>query len=254
MRSNAWLAIALAVPLTVVGQEQRGAEEEEPQPTLPEQPVPPEEVEPSEEEAAPPPSMPIYIPPSRGAARARVGAGTRGPRRDLARLDVLAPDHAGLTLRAQPVLLWHLASDSSTRVDLVLIDEESVPPLLELSLDPPISRGLHRLEIAQHDIELVPGITYQWFAALVPDPARRSHDVIASGSIRRSERSADLDRELASSPREQRPALLARGGIWYDAIAELDALITERPQDPGFRAQRRALLGQIGVDLVIESP
>jgi len=42
----------------------------------------------------------VYVPPSRGAVGARTGGGTRG-QTSAPRIAVLAPDHVGLTTRAQ---------------------------------------------------------------------------------------------------------------------------------------------------------
>src|SRR4051794_27821202 len=41
---------------------------------------------------------PVYQPPMRGAPSGRVGGGTRGAAGGMPTLDVLAPDHVGLTL------------------------------------------------------------------------------------------------------------------------------------------------------------
>lgn len=183
-----------------------------------------------------PDQLPVYIPPSRGAALARVGAATRGNRTDLGSLQALAPDHVGLTTRAQPRLYWYLAEPSATRLDVTLIDDASAEPLVEVVLQPPVTAGLHVLDCAQHGVTLEPGVTYQWFVAFVPDPERRSHDVISSGAIRRVHRP-----QLATA----NAVRLAREGLWYDAVFRLQASADEREA----MAALRGLASQVGLNL-----
>jgi len=195
----------------------------------------PDAVAPAEADADPA-DLPVYIPPSRGAALARVGAATRGNRTDLSSLQALAPDHVGLTTRAQPRLYWYLGEASATRLDVTLIDDASAEPLVELVLQPPVQAGLHVLDCAEHGVTLEPGVTYQWFVAFVPEPDRRSHDVISSGAIRRVSRP-----ELANAD----AAGLAREGLWYDAVMALQTSADDRQAMAGLRG----LAGQVGLDL-----
>jgi Domain of Unknown Function (DUF928) len=44
-----------------------------------------------------------------------------------------------------------------------------------------------------------------------------------------------------------RPALYAGAGIWYDAIDEISRLISAQPENRELRAQRAALLEQVGL-------
>jgi len=183
-----------------------------------------------------PDELPVYIPPSRGAALARVGAATRGSRTDLGDLQALAPDHVGMTTRAQPRLYWYLGEPSATRLDVTLIDDASAEPLVEVMLQPPVAAGLHVLDCAQHGVTLEPGVTYQWFVAFVPEPGRRSHDVISSGAIRR------VDRPKLAAANAVR---LAHEGLWYDAVMEVQGSADERQA----MAALRGLTRQVGLNL-----
>ncbi len=156
---------------------------------------------------------PVYIPPPRGQAAVRVGAATRGVRDDLAHLQALAPDHVGLTVSAQPVLVWQLSERSDVRVDVTVIDGRSPAPLLEYSLNPPVRAGYLDIDLAEHGVTLVVVSSYLWYVALVPNPLRRSHDVIAGGAVRRVEQEVDQTDDPASDYAEQ--------GIWYDAVMAL---------------------------------
>ena len=93
---------------------------------------------------------------------------------------------------------------------MTLIDDKSAEPLLEATLKPPIAEGFHKIDLAEHDVTLQAGVVYQWFVAYVPNPDRRSNDVIASGALRRVPRTAESD--------SANPLALAKSGVWYDTV------------------------------------
>ena len=182
-----------------------------------------------------------YSPPMRGSASSgRIGGGTRGTGDGPSvTLEVLAPDHAGLTVSAQPTLYWFVSQRIDSNAELTIIDDSSIDPLLELELKGPIEPGIHALSLKDHGVELKTGVAYQWFVAVVVDPAQRSYDVIAGGEIKRVPQPSDL-----AGPT---PQAYAQAGIWYDALDGLSAQIGERPNDTGLRQQRAALLDQVGL-------
>jgi hypothetical protein len=227
------------------------------------QPTPPPEAEAPEEaggEKAPKPDpegreqdeeararepLPVYIPPARGTIRVRVGAATRGAREDHPALDALAPDHVAFTTEAQPVLCWYLSAATDTRIDISLIDDRSSQPLLELTVPPGIEPGVQVLRLADHDVSQETGRVYQWFVALVPDPRRRSADVIASGAVERVQPGPELSRALASMAAGDDWRVYAGHGVWYDALARLSARIREDPRNRGLRSARLQLFEQV---------
>lgn len=186
----------------------------------------------------------VYVPPSRGSARARTGGGTRGPG-DRPTLAVLAPDHVGVTNVAQPTFAWFASQPIPGRVDFTLVDPEAVEPLVEVTLPSPNEAGIQRIHLADYDARLEEGRSYDWSVALVMDPESRDLDVVAAGAIRRAPASPRVAAEIAAGT----PAYiaLARAGVWYDAMADLCAAIEADPHDAALRAQRAALLEQVGV-------
>jgi len=192
--------------------------------------------------------MPVWVPASRGTVATRSGGGTRAasPER-LPRLEPLAPKYGvGLTTQAQPSFAWYLSDDTDLRLDFVLTDETSVAPLVEVTLDGPRTAGVHRIDLAEHGIELEPGALYHWSVSLVPDPAHRANDVMARAPVERVSRarSADGDDALAVAAAE------ARSGLWYDAIETLSEAIDRAPGDTRLRRARAALLDQVELDEV----
>jgi hypothetical protein len=109
------------------------------------------------------------------------------------------PEDGGLTVEAQPVLYWYLSGETKGRIDVTIVDEASVTPLLETTIAGPLAPGVHPIRLADHQISLQPGVNYQWFVALVPDAERRSNDVIAGGGIERVVPSDPLREKLAAA-------------------------------------------------------
>ena len=186
----------------------------------------------------------VYVPPSRGAVRTRAGGGTRGPG-DAPALLVLAPEHAGVTNRAQPTLAFFLSKATDARVDLTVIAEDAVGPLLEATLAGPLAAGVHVVRLADHGITLDEGRSYDWSVAVVLDASRRDLDVVAASSIRRDAASPAVAEALATGVPSYR--VLAGNGIWYDAIADLSDAIAAAPRDAALRVERAGLLDQVGL-------
>jgi hypothetical protein len=197
-------------------------------------------------------AAPAYKPPMRGAPGGRVGGGTRGTGREAFILSVLAPNHTGLTTSAQPVLYWYISSPSSLPVELTLVDPQKTEPLLELHVKPPITQGVHKVRLADHGVRLEPGVSYQWYVAVVPDSGRRSKDILAGGSIELVTPPDGLAASLARASKADQPSVYAGASLWYDAIAALGELIDEAPRDRALLERRSALLRQVGLPAGIE--
>jgi hypothetical protein len=193
----------------------------------------------------------VYVPPSRGAVGARTGGGTRGTA-NAPRIAVLVPDHIGLTTREHPTLAWFLSADTDVPVELTLIADGAVEPAIVTRLRGPQRAGIHLVDLSEYSARLDLGKTYDWYIALVLDPAARDSDVVAGGAIQRSAAAPELAKDLASGEPSYRA--LARHGIWYDAIADLSKAIAASPPDSAagqdLRAERAALLEQVGVGAV----
>ncbi len=188
-----------------------------------------------------------YTPPLRGAPQRRIGGSSRGTDTALPGIFVLAPDHVGQTMLEQPSLYWYLTGPTRVRVEVTLIDDKQVTPVVEMPVAQPTGEGMQRLKLSDLRLALKPGVEYQWTVSLVPDSRERSNDVISGGVIKRVAPPAGLTEKLAAAPREARPRLLAAAGMWYDAIAELSELIEANPGNRTLREQRAKLLEQIGL-------
>jgi len=186
----------------------------------------------------------IYVPKSRGRANTRSGGGTRGAQ-SLPRISAIAPEHEGLTTRAKPTLYWHISAATDVRIDFTLSDEESADPLIEITLNGPVELGIHALRLSDFGLNLDPETRYLWFVSMIPDPLRRSDDVVAGAALRRVVISPQL--RLALDQGVPPYQAYAENGIWYDCISALDTTLEASPGDSQLVAQRAAFFEQVGL-------
>ena len=196
-------------------------------------------------------TAPVYQPPLRGTtAGGRIGGGTRGTGEQSVSMSVLAPEHLGLTVRAQPRLYWYLSDTVNVPAELTVVDKRSADPLLELTITRTLEAGVHGLDLERQGVRLEPGVRYEWFVALVVDVAQRSQDIVAGGEIEFVASTADLERKLANAGEDGVAGIYAGAGIWYDAIDSVSMLVERSPADPVHREHRAALLDQVGLEKV----
>lgn len=207
------------------------------------------------QQSVPPVNTPVYQPPLRGAPGGRVGGGTRGIGDELTTLfalAVLAPNHVGLTVQEQPTLYWYLSKPMNLQIEVTVIEDQAISPLLEKQISVPIQPGIHRIRLADYGISLSLGKQYRWFMAAVPTAGRRSKDIIAGGIIERVESSEALRVKLSQADKLNIPYIYAESGIWYDTIMAISELIEANPNDMNLRIQRAALLEQVGLSQVAQ--
>ena len=205
------------------------------------------DIELKKKKATSPAGMPAYRPPLRGAPVGRIAGGTRGIVDEYpSLLCVLTPDDTALTVRGQPRLYWFLRQLTEHPIELTIIEDQAIYPLLETRLSAPRQPGIHSIRLADHGVNLQQGVVYKWFIAIIPDPNRRSKDILAWGAVRQIEISDKLKAKLSDLDKVVASNIYAAAGIWYDAFAEISALIEISPHDLELRKKRNALLEQIG--------
>jgi hypothetical protein len=196
-------------------------------------------------ESAPAKRLPLkYTPPKNALAGTRIDGdgGSRGSGARQPSLYVLAPNHTGLTTRAQPSLFWYQSGPAAVRFELTIVEPKKARPLLRVGVDKADQPGIHRLPLKRYGVTLTPGVAYRWTVALVPDAANRSQDIISSGTIERVEPVA-----LGGATGVNQAALLAGRGLWYDALETVTDELNATPQDKDLRRARAALLDEAGL-------
>jgi len=193
----------------------------------------------------------VYKPPMRGAPANRMGGGTRGLTRGLENelpvLNVLAPNHTGLTLQSQPVLYWYISAPSSKRIVFTLNDEDKRETLFQTDLSNIRNKGIQRLNLADYELSIESEKEYSWSVTIIADQNQPSNDIFSGGNIRRIKPLKPLSEKLEKTADKDIPAIYAEEGIWYDAISSLSQLIESNPENRHFHKQRAELLEQIGL-------
>lgn len=192
-------------------------------------------------------AMPVFVPPNMGAPAARLGGATRSVgNSEFPNIEALVPEETGLTLREQPVVYWYLAATTDAPIEFVLNEIEAGETVVQVTLPPASQAGIQRLALADHGVRLKVNVEYFWLIKLVRNPADRQYDRLAGGGLTRIAAGGELETALAAD-HASRPHVLAKAGIWYDAIDSLSQSIDEAPGNRTLWNQRAALFEQVGL-------
>jgi hypothetical protein len=189
-----------------------------------------------------PESVPVYVPPRRGAPKDVAAAATRGA--VAPRLKLLAPDHAGLTVAAQPTLYIYTQGTGSLQVQVKRATDPGAgftSPRIEIK-DPPAIRAI---ALAELGVTLDPGAEYR-VTVMSYD---RAGTVRATDSalIERIAPPVELSVMTAGRPASDQAKAFASAGIWFDALDAISRAIDGAPGSAAPRRGRAALLEQIGM-------
>lgn len=185
-----------------------------------------------------------YMPPKRGTPGGRIGGGTRGEGDGFPVISVLAPDHTGLTTKAQPELYCYVSNPTNKPIEFTLNLEQEGKTLAHKGIKGVPEEGIWRLSLSDLGITLSPDTQYTWFVTMVLDPDQPSTDVFSGGAIMRVNPSDILQKKLAGAKEMDIPAIYAEEGLWYEALASLSRLIDEDPENKALHLQRASLLEQ----------
>jgi len=169
------------------------------------------------------------------------------------RIKALVPAEAvATTMAEQPTLLVQLPKTSAVAVEVTLLDAKGIGFYQKsIDLEGVETPSVVRLDLMNEEAKLETEKDYSWMVTLVcSKEGARPEDPFAVGSIRRVADEADLAQklEMTTDPLE-RAALYAESGIWYEAIAELDALRREKPDDRAIASAWNELLVSAGLDV-----
>lgn len=146
-------------------------------------------------------------------------------------VEVRAPQsHVGLTARPSPRLWWSIKEQIDEPLQVTIVGDGSVRPVLRLELPGPHAPGLHAFDLADHDVSLDADRGYRWFVSVLVDPKRPSRNPVSAGALRRVETS-DVNRSaLNAEAPAARGHALAKLGIWYDAFDFFASLAVQNPE------------------------
>ncbi|MBL8704960.1 MAG: DUF928 domain-containing protein [Rhodospirillales bacterium] len=187
-------------------------------------------------------AVPVYVPPRRGAPKDVAAAATRGA--IAPRLKLLAPDHTGLTVAAQPTLYIYTQGTGWLQVQVKRAADAGAgftSPRIEIK-DPPAIRAI---ALAELGVTLDPGAEYRVTVM--------SYD--RSGAVRATDHAVieriappvELSVMTAGQPASAQANAFASAGIWFDALDAISRAINGAPGSAAPRRGRAALLEQIGM-------
>jgi hypothetical protein len=173
-----------------------------------------------------------FRPPNRGTPPRTGGAASRGTGACIATqepLRVLAPSNNprqtvyGQTAQPLPTLLVYVPPSSAKTLELQLNASES-KMLFRKSFAVPKTPGLVRLDLTGADLPpMALNRPYLWYVRLLCN-GRQPTNPISQGWIERVAPSATVAQAMASASPQSLPLIYAEAGLWYEAVASLDAL------------------------------
>jgi len=195
---------------------------------------------------ADPPVVVIYKPPLLDESQAPSPEVTGGGEGQAA-VQLLAPDHAGLTTVAQPTLYWYARTPGAVLFRLAPLDTPGAGPLLQVETGDSGSRGIQHLDLKQHEVSLQPGKAYLWSVAPVGAAGQPAPGPVASAVIERIEPGEGLGNRIKGSRGMDLVKVYASEGLWYDTLDEISTMIEASPEDGTLTAVRARLLDQAGL-------
>ena len=151
-------------------------------------------------------------------------------------------DHVGLSLSSSPRLWWRISRAVELSVEVTIVDDRNIEPVLRVSMTGPHDVGLHSFDLAAYGATLEAGVDYRWFVSLIVDSDRPSRNPVATGAIQVIAES-DWRREAATQiiPSE-RGHTMAQLGIWYDAYDFFASLSQAHPEATSLARYRDRLV------------
>ena len=173
-------------------------------------------------------------------------------------LTALVPDSTiGITLAEYPTFFFYLpdANLEGVKGEFTLENEKKEVIYYKTVLLK-ASDSIIRVELS--DAPSLPplevGKSYNWAFSLVFDKFDRSDSKYVTGWIKRIEPNSELQQKLGTAPRQEQPAIYAKNGIWYEALASLAELRCASPSDSTITSDWESLLQQVGLPEISQKP
>ncbi len=200
----------------------------------------------------------VYIPPSLDKGRPTMRTSAGGTRAvesaysagtEKLRLTLLSPNHVARSLHPQPMMYWHLSGDSKFTMLFTLTEVDAINPLIEKVM-PSSGKGFHSVSLADYDISLETGKTYEWSVSLIKDAVHlypTSGDIVEKAFLQKMDDSAFSVSVASPLTNVQQAAELAKQGFWYDPLTLIMGKQPNNTSD-AMQVQLRAdFLRQIGL-------
>ncbi len=196
-----------------------------------------------------------YEPPNRGAPGETQDLGSRPLCKKVAIpfTSVSPSTNWGETLELYPTFWLYLPYQASS-VRLILRDEPTQEELYRTTFAVSDGDGVARFQLPETAPPLEVDRLYNWQFDFICDAENRSRFRVRGLIVRRSSPEG-LQTQLSGGTPQERIALLAEGGFWYDALTSL-AEQRLSASDPSLEAGWTSLLGHssVGLEELSEKP
>lgn len=216
-------------------------------------------------------------PPDRGATGTRGGAASRGCDASQQTVMALVPTYEqtvgsskqdtvavtkvwGLTDAERPNLLFFIPYGDSAIASMEFVLQKQInnknQTIYRTTLTPTASPGIINVSLPETLAPLEPEIMYRWFlkVRVKCNPQQPTQLDYVEGWIQRIRKNSTLTELLKQAKPQQRAAIYAEKGIWYDAIAILSQQRLTNPKDSVLMANWASLLNSIGLENLANQP
>jgi hypothetical protein len=98
------------------------------------------------------------------------------------------------------------------------------------------------------------GKSYRWLFWIIFDEEDTSGSAVVTGWIKRVSVDSKLQHKLDTTLPQEKPAIYASNGLWYDALASLAKLRCSYPNNVTFSSDWESLLQQVGLPAIAIKP
>jgi hypothetical protein len=198
-------------------------------------------------------------PPDIGKPQTTTGGGSRGecdfegePKQltetEKQGLTALVPSSGwGLTTSAHPTFWFYVSDSRQLPAEFVLQDEATEETIYQTPLTVTGTPGVISISLPSTVAPLEIGKRYRWGIELLCNPQKT---IFVEGLVQRVELSPDLKSQLKKATPQQRLALYAKEGFWYDALMVASELYRIDSQN----ANWATLLNNVGLDAIATQP
>jgi hypothetical protein len=162
-----------------------------------------------------------------------------------------------LTVSARPTFLVYVPQTSAKAVEFTLLlrdKDNSENKIYQTSVNLTGTPGIVSISLPATAPELEIGKDYKWMVAMACQTGEVNvDDPFAEALIRRIQPDSSLSQIDRAKPLD-RVALYAKEGVWFDAVANLAALLKSQPNDPQVASAWKELLQGAGLGEIANAP
>jgi hypothetical protein len=203
-----------------------------------------------------------FNPPRGGAPRQTIGGASRGDvacspgtasQQEQPFTALIPTSNYGLTLSHHPTFLAYIPPTSAQTAFFTLKDE-SGQVQYQSTFPIPTNGGIVRFTLPTTTPGLEAGKLYQWGMAILCTGRLRPDSPFISSWIKRTQPSTNLTNQLAIASPLNRAAAYGANGIWYDTLATLAELRTQKPDNSTLTSIWQKLLESAELGRVAQAP